>query len=75
VASPALPDPPVQRYPFADARCALRAIADRQATGTVVLSRQTQNELTLLPPATAALDQARTDQNPVMPSVSKIAVH
>ena len=37
----ALPDPPVQRYAFADARRALRAIADRQATGKVVLSRQT----------------------------------
>jgi len=37
----ALPDPPVQRYPFADARRALRAIADRQAMGKVVLSRET----------------------------------
>ena len=37
----ALPDPPVQRYPFADARGALRAIAHRRATGKVVLSRQT----------------------------------
>jgi NADPH2:quinone reductase len=35
-----LPDPPVQLYPFADARAALRAIAARQAKGTVVLSRQ-----------------------------------
>ena len=35
-----LPDPPVQLYPFADARGALRAIAARQAKGTVVLSRQ-----------------------------------
>jgi NADPH:quinone reductase len=35
-----LPDPPVQPYPFADAQGALRAIAGRQATGTVVLSRQ-----------------------------------
>jgi hypothetical protein len=34
--------PPVQRYPFADARRALRAIADCQATGKVVLSRQTR---------------------------------
>jgi NADPH2:quinone reductase len=34
-----LPDPPVQRYPFADARGALRAIAHRQAKGKVVLSR------------------------------------
>jgi NADPH:quinone reductase len=35
----ALPDPPVQPYPFADARAALRAIADRQARGKIVLSR------------------------------------
>lgn len=35
-----LPDPPVQRYPFADVRGALRAIAHRQATGKAVLSRQ-----------------------------------
>ena len=35
-----LPDPPVQPYPFADARGALRAIAQRKATGKVVLSRQ-----------------------------------
>ena len=35
----ALPDPPVQPYPFADARDALRAIAHRQARGKVVLSR------------------------------------
>jgi NADPH:quinone reductase-like Zn-dependent oxidoreductase len=36
----ALPDPPVQPFPFADARGALEAIAGRQATGKVVLSRQ-----------------------------------
>jgi NADPH:quinone reductase len=35
----ALADPPVQRYPFDDARGALHAIAQRQATGKVVLSR------------------------------------
>jgi NADPH2:quinone reductase len=35
----ALADPPVQAYPFADARGALRAIADRKALGKVVLSR------------------------------------
>jgi NADPH:quinone reductase-like Zn-dependent oxidoreductase len=35
-----LDDPPVQLYPFADARGALRAITGRKATGTVVLSRQ-----------------------------------
>jgi len=34
-----LQDPPVQVLPFADARGALRAIADRAATGKVVLSR------------------------------------
>jgi len=34
-----LGDPPVQRYPFADARGALRAIADRQAMGKVILRR------------------------------------
>jgi NADPH2:quinone reductase len=34
----ALPDPPIQAYPFADARDALRAIAQRQARGKVVLS-------------------------------------
>lgn len=34
----ALPDPPVQLYPFRDARAALRAIARRQATGKAVLS-------------------------------------
>jgi len=37
----ALHDPPVQLYPFADARGALRAIAQRQAAGKVVLSRHT----------------------------------
>jgi NADPH:quinone reductase len=36
----ALPEPPVQLYPFADAHGALEAIAGRQATGKVVLSRQ-----------------------------------
>jgi NADPH2:quinone reductase len=35
-----LPDPPVQRFPFADARGALEAIAGRRATGKVVLTRQ-----------------------------------
>jgi len=35
----ALGDPPVEPYPFADARRALRAIADRRARGKVVLSR------------------------------------
>ena len=35
----ALADPPVEAYPFADARRALRAIADRKARGKVVLSR------------------------------------
>lgn len=35
-----LGEPPVQVYPFTDARGALRVIADRTATGTVVLSRQ-----------------------------------
>jgi NADPH2:quinone reductase len=35
-----LHDPPVQAYPFADARGALRTIADRRARGKVVLSRQ-----------------------------------
>lgn len=34
-----LADPPVEVYPFADARGALRAIADRRALGKVVLSR------------------------------------
>jgi NADPH2:quinone reductase len=38
--SGALPEPPVEAYPFADARGALRAIADRRARGKVVLSRQ-----------------------------------
>ena len=37
-----LADPPVQPYPFADAHGALRAIAQRQATGKIVLSRQVQ---------------------------------
>jgi NADPH:quinone reductase len=36
----ALPDPPVQRYPFADARAALRTIAHRQANGKIVLDRR-----------------------------------
>jgi NADPH2:quinone reductase len=36
----ALPEPPLQRYPFADARGALRAIAERQARGKIVLSTQ-----------------------------------
>jgi NADPH:quinone reductase-like Zn-dependent oxidoreductase len=35
-----LPDPPVQPFPFADARGALEAIAGRRATGKVVLNRQ-----------------------------------
>jgi NADPH:quinone reductase len=35
----ALGDPPVEAYPFGDARGALRAIADRRALGKVVLSR------------------------------------
>ena len=35
-----LAEPPVQRYRFEDARGALRAIAQRNALGTVVLSRQ-----------------------------------
>jgi NADPH2:quinone reductase len=34
----ALGDPPVEVYPFADARGALRAISDRRALGKVVLS-------------------------------------
>src|SRR6201986_4972366 len=38
----ALADPPVQAYPFADARGALRAIADRRALGKVVLSRSVE---------------------------------
>jgi NADPH:quinone reductase len=38
----ALADPPVQRFPFADARGALEAIAGRRATGKVVLSRQVE---------------------------------
>jgi NADPH2:quinone reductase len=44
----ALQDPPVQAYPFADARGALRAIARRQATGKVVLSRQVSNQTFLI---------------------------
>ncbi len=36
----ALADPPVEAYPFADARGALRAIADRKSRGKVVLSRR-----------------------------------
>ena len=35
-----LPDPHVEAYPFADARRALGAIAQRQVKGKVVLSRQ-----------------------------------
>jgi NADPH:quinone reductase len=35
-----LSDPPVELYPFGDARGALRAIAERRAKGKVVLSRQ-----------------------------------
>jgi NADPH:quinone reductase len=38
----ALPDPPVQRFPFADARGALGVIAGRQATGKVVLTKQVE---------------------------------
>jgi NADPH2:quinone reductase len=38
----ALPDPPVQRFPFADAHGALGVIAGRQATGKVVLTKQVQ---------------------------------
>jgi NADPH:quinone reductase len=36
----ALADPPVEAYPFAEARGALRAIADRRARGKIVLSRR-----------------------------------
>jgi hypothetical protein len=50
------------RSPTPAAPCARSLTAKPRAR--FVLSRQTQNELTLLPPATAALDQARTDQNP-----------
>jgi NADPH2:quinone reductase len=35
-----LPDPPIQTYPFADARGALSAIAQREARGKIVLTRQ-----------------------------------
>ena len=35
-----LPDPPVQLFPFADARGALGAIAGRQAQGKVVLAKR-----------------------------------
>jgi NADPH2:quinone reductase len=38
----ALADPPVEAYPFADARGALRAISDRRALGKVVLSRSVE---------------------------------
>jgi NADPH2:quinone reductase len=38
----ALPDPPTQRFPFADARGALEAIASRQTTGKVVLTKQVE---------------------------------
>ena len=38
----ALGDPPVEVFPFADARGALRAIADRRALGKVVLSRSVE---------------------------------
>jgi hypothetical protein len=37
--SGALADPPVEAYPFTDARGALRAISERRARGKVVLSR------------------------------------
>ena len=37
-----LTDPPVEAYPFADARAALRAIAERRALGKVVLSRSVE---------------------------------
>src|SRR6266571_6938138 len=42
----ALADPPVEAYPFADARGALRAIADRRALGKVVLSRRIDATMT-----------------------------
>ena len=38
----ALADPPVQLFPFADARGALEAIAGRRATGKVVLTKQVE---------------------------------
>jgi NADPH2:quinone reductase len=37
-----LADPPVEAYPFADARAALQAIAERRALGKVVLSRSVE---------------------------------
>jgi NADPH2:quinone reductase len=37
-----LADPPVEAHPFADARGALRAIAERRALGKVVLSRSVE---------------------------------
>jgi NADPH2:quinone reductase len=39
----ALEEPPVEAYPFADARAALRAIADRRTMGKVVLSRPAES--------------------------------
>ena len=51
----ALADPPVEAYPFADARGALRAIADRRALGKVVLSKQVK----VRPFASHPLDRAR----------------
>jgi NADPH:quinone reductase len=36
----ALADPPMRRFPFAETRGALEAIAGRRATGKVILSRQ-----------------------------------
>jgi NADPH2:quinone reductase len=40
-----LEEPPVTAFPFADARGALRCIADRKARGKVVLSRQVSSRL------------------------------
>ena len=45
----ALADPPVEAYPFADARGALRAISDRRALGKVVLSRTVPGGRAVLP--------------------------
>ena len=53
-----LHDPPVEPFSFTDARGALRAIAQRTATGKLVLSRQVQAQAPEVEPGYQSHSQA-----------------
>ena len=57
-----LHDPPVEPFSFTDARGALRAIAQRTATGKVVLSRQVQAQAPEVEPGYQSHSQATPHQ-------------